>query len=200
MRFELAEQVVEPRHRSVRRFVDGEGDRSSGERGEDALVSLPWQLTIAWLAERCAGPGGCFAEQRVEARAADQQQAVCRPGAGDCEPAERRVEVVERGSASQRVDRDSQPVRLPLPRVDGRGDEVLVGLVVALAEAVHYLLGVVHGLVASGEDGNKGIAVVHSRGPDVALARRIRILAVRGTLEGEAVVEKRIEERLDVVH
>ena len=87
-------------------------------------MGLARQLAVARLAERRARPGGRLAEQLVEAGPRDQQQPVGGAGAGDGEPAERRVELVELRRAGERVDRDGDPVRLALPRVDGRREQV----------------------------------------------------------------------------
>ena len=88
-------------------------------------MGLARQLAVARLAERRARSGGRVAEQVVEAGPRDEQQPVRRARARDGEAAERRVELVELGRAGERVDGDGEPVRLSLPAVDRRGDEVV---------------------------------------------------------------------------
>ena len=82
-------------------------------------MGLAWQVTVTWFSERRARPRGCLLQQLVEAGARYEQKPVRRAGAGHCEATERRVELVQFGSAGERVDRDGDAVGLPLPGVDG---------------------------------------------------------------------------------
>ena len=102
-----------------------------------------------------------------------------RAGAGDGEPAERGVELVELASAAQRVRDDRDAVVLALPGVDRRRPEVGVGQTVVLLEALHDLRGVVDRLVPRGEERDQRVVVgtiaraqCHGLAPATRRARR----------------------------
>src|SRR4051812_9136619 len=85
------------------------------ERAEDPLVSLAGERPGARLSQGGTWPGGCLAEEIVQARAGDQEEAVGRSGAGHREAAESGVELVEMIGPREGVDPDCDPVGLPLP-------------------------------------------------------------------------------------
>lgn len=130
------------------------------ERLEYSAVSLTRKLTVAGFAERRAWTRWGDVEKVIQARSRDEQQSVGRPRARHSEAAERGVELIEGRRARKRVDCDGDRVRLPLPRVDSRRDEHVVGQVVALRQALDHRLRVVNRLVSSCEDGDERVAVM----------------------------------------
>ena len=95
-------------------------------------MGLAREVSVAGLAERGSRASRRLGQELIQARPRHQEQAVCGPGAGDGEPTERGVELVELRRAGQRVEGDGDAVRLTLPAVDRRGDEVVLGKSVLL--------------------------------------------------------------------
>ena len=169
LRRHLADEIMDARHQAV---VDRQ--LPARERGEDPLVGLARQLPDARLAERRPRPRRRFAKQVVEAGPRHEQQPVRRTRARHGEPAERRVELVEPRRAGERVERDGDPVRLPLPAVDRRREQVVLGQSVLLAQPVDRVGGVVDRLVARRQDRDERVAAGVARRLLAAASRSAR--------------------------
>ena len=78
-------------------------------------------------------------EELIEAWPSYHQQTVRRASARNRESSERGVKGVELARPVQRVHRDRDAVRLPLPGVDGRGDDVAIGEPIPLLQPFDHL-------------------------------------------------------------
>src|SRR5262245_45833757 len=113
------------------------------------------------------------------------------------ESAKRRVELVESGSAGEWVDRNGEPIRLALPTIDCRGQEVVLGQAVSVTESVNRGGGIVDGLVPCREDGDERVSGHVARSPGTYLPAWFAVLAVFREEEREAGSEQVVCERLD---
>ena len=159
-------------------------------------MGLAREVPVAGLTERGARAGRRLGQELIEARPRHQEQAVRGPGAGDGEPTECGVELVELGGAGQRVERDGDAVRLALPAVDRGGDEVVLGEPVLLLQPLDRLRGVVDRLIAGRQNCHQGIVRFVARLDDGDFAGRRAGVVVLGLLQCEAAGEELIEEVL----
>src|SRR5688500_13706033 len=106
-------------------------------------MGLAGELAVPGLAAWRTRSSWCDGQEVVETCAGEEQEPVSSPGARDGEAPEGGVELVECGGPGERVDRDSDGVRLSLPGVDRGGDEHTLTEGVLVVESVDDVLGVV---------------------------------------------------------